>query len=68
MPRARIEAVRPGLLVLPGLAPGDTAPARRLQGLRRRLFAWMQRRSAQAAEFFRMPERRVIVLATQIEL
>jgi KUP system potassium uptake protein len=38
------------------------------EGLRRRIFAWMQRRSAQAAEFFRMPERRVIVLATQVEL
>lgn len=38
------------------------------EGLRRRLFAWMQRRSTQAAEFFRMPERRVIVLATQVEL
>jgi len=38
------------------------------QGLRLRIFAWMQRRSTQAAEFFRMPERRVIVLATQVEL
>jgi KUP system potassium uptake protein len=38
------------------------------EGLRRRLFAWMQRRSTQAMEFFRMPERRVIVLATQVEL
>jgi KUP system potassium uptake protein len=38
------------------------------EGMRRRLFAWMQRRSTQAAEFFRMPEKRVIVLATQIEL
>ena len=38
------------------------------EGLRRRLFAWMQRRSTQASEFFRMPERRVIVLATQVEL
>jgi KUP system potassium uptake protein len=37
-------------------------------GLRRRLFAWMQRRSTQAAEFFRMPDKRVIVLATQVEL
>ena len=37
-------------------------------GMRRRLFAWMQRRSTQAAEFFRMPEKRVIVLATQVEL
>jgi K+ transporter len=37
-------------------------------GLRLRLFAWMQRRSTQAAEFFRMPERRVVVLATQVEL
>jgi len=38
------------------------------EGLRRRLFAWMQRSSTQAVEFFRMPERRVIVLATQVEL
>jgi KUP system potassium uptake protein len=38
------------------------------EGLRRRLFAIMQRSSAQAVEFFRMPERRVIVLATQVEL
>jgi KUP system potassium uptake protein len=38
------------------------------EGVRRRMFAWMQRSSAQAAEFFRMPERRVIVLATQVEL
>jgi KUP system potassium uptake protein len=38
------------------------------EGVRRRLFAWMQRSSAGAAEFFRMPERRVIVLATQVEL
>jgi KUP system potassium uptake protein len=37
-------------------------------GLRRWLFAWMQRSSTQAVEFFRMPERRVIVLATQVEL
>jgi KUP system potassium uptake protein len=37
-------------------------------GLRRRLFAWMQRRSTQAAEFFRMPDKRVIVLMTQVEL
>ena len=38
------------------------------EGVRRRLFAVMQRSSAQAVEFFRMPERRVIVLATQVEL
>ncbi len=38
------------------------------EGLRRRMFAWMQRRSTQASEFFRMPERRVVVLATQVEL
>jgi KUP system potassium uptake protein len=37
-------------------------------GFRRRLFAWMQRRSTQAVDFFRMPDRRVIVLATQVEL
>jgi KUP system potassium uptake protein len=38
------------------------------EGMRRRLFAWMQRRSTQAAEFFRMPDKGVIVLATQVEL
>jgi KUP system potassium uptake protein len=38
------------------------------EGLRRRAFAWMQRRSTQAMEFFRMPDKRVIVLATQVEL
>jgi KUP system potassium uptake protein len=38
------------------------------EGIRRRLFAWMQRSNTQAVEFFRMPERRVIVLATQVEL
>jgi KUP system potassium uptake protein len=37
-------------------------------GFRRRLFAKMQRRSAQAAEFFRMPARRVVVLATTVEI
>jgi KUP system potassium uptake protein len=37
-------------------------------GVLLRLFAWMQRRSTQASEFFRMPERRVIALITQIEL
>jgi KUP system potassium uptake protein len=36
--------------------------------LRFRLFAYMQRRSAQAAEFFRMPTHGVMVLATDIEL
>jgi KUP system potassium uptake protein len=36
--------------------------------LKYRLFAWMQRRSAQAAEFFRMPTHGVMVLATDIEL
>ena len=38
------------------------------EGLRRRVFAWMQRRSTQAMDFFRMPERHVIVLATLVEL
>ncbi len=38
------------------------------EGILLRLFAWMQRRSAQASEFFRMPERRTIALITQIEL
>jgi len=39
-----------------------------LEGLKTRAFAFLQRRSAQAAEFFRMPTRGVIVLATDIEL
>lgn len=39
-----------------------------LADLKFRLFAYMQRRSAQAAEFFRMPTHGVIVLATDIEL
>ena len=38
------------------------------EGLRRRVFAWMQRRSTQAVDFFRMPDKRVIILATQVEL
>ena len=39
-----------------------------LENIRYQLFAWMQRRSAQAAEFFRMPTHGVMVLATDIEL
>ncbi len=45
------------------------ARARRgIAGMEMRLFAYMQRRSAQAAEFFRMPTRRVVVLATEVEI
>jgi KUP system potassium uptake protein len=43
-------------------------PQRGLRGLKARIFAQLQRRSAQAAEFFRMPTKRVVVLATEIEL
>jgi len=39
-----------------------------LAGLKSRAFAFLQRRSAQAAEFFRMPTRGVVVLATDIEV
>jgi KUP system potassium uptake protein len=39
-----------------------------LRGLKSQAFAYLQRRSAQAAEFFRMPTRRVVVLATEIEI
>jgi KUP system potassium uptake protein len=39
-----------------------------IPGLKSRAFAFLQRRSAQAAEFFRMPTRGVIVLATDIEV
>jgi KUP system potassium uptake protein len=38
------------------------------KGLQRRLFARMQRHSTQAAEFFRMPFRGVIVLNTAVEI
>ncbi|MFO1426833.1 MAG: KUP/HAK/KT family potassium transporter [Steroidobacteraceae bacterium] len=37
-------------------------------GLKMRAFAWLQRRSAQATDFFRMPTRGVVVLATDVEL
>jgi KUP system potassium uptake protein len=39
-----------------------------LHGLRRRLFARMQQYSTQAAEFFRMPFRDVVVLNTAVEI
>jgi KUP system potassium uptake protein len=39
-----------------------------LAGIKSRAFAFLQRRSAQAAEFFRMPTRGVVVLATDIEI
>ncbi|MGC4030103.1 MAG: KUP/HAK/KT family potassium transporter [Steroidobacteraceae bacterium] len=38
------------------------------RGLRTALFARLQRRSAQAAEFFHMPAERVVVLATEVPL
>ena len=37
-------------------------------GLKSAAFAYLQRRGAQAAEFFRMPTRRVVVLATEVEI
>jgi KUP system potassium uptake protein len=43
-------------------------PRSGLRGLEARVFAYLQRRSAQAAEFFRMPTKRVVVLATEIDL
>src|SRR5437660_1090339 len=39
-----------------------------LRGLQRRLFARMQQYSTQAAEFFRMPFRDVVVLNTAVEI
>ena len=36
-----------------------------LAGVKSQVFAYLQRRSAQAAEFFRMPTKRVVVLATR---
>ena len=39
-----------------------------LKGMQRRLFARMQQHSTQAAEFFRMPFRGVVVLNTAVEI
>jgi KUP system potassium uptake protein len=39
-----------------------------LKGLQRRLFARMQRHSSQAAEYFRMPYKGVVVLNTAVEI
>ena len=39
-----------------------------IKGMQRRLFARMQRHSTQAAEFFRMPFRGVVVLNTAVEI
>ncbi len=41
---------------------------RRSQRWQRRLFAWLQRRSVGAAEFFGMPLRRVVILSTVVEI
>jgi len=38
------------------------------QGLKRRVFARMQRRSASSAEFFRMPAKDVMILNTVVEI
>ncbi len=38
------------------------------QGLKRRLFARMQRRSASSAEFFRMPVRDIVIFNTVVEI
>ncbi|HUQ52188.1 MAG TPA: hypothetical protein VM692_08190, partial [Gammaproteobacteria bacterium] len=43
-------------------------PRSGLSGLKSQVFAYLQRRSAQAAEFFRMPTKRVVVLATEIDI
>jgi len=43
-------------------------PRRGLAGVKSQVFAYLQRRSAQAAEFFRMPTKRVVVLATEIDI
>jgi KUP system potassium uptake protein len=43
-------------------------PRSGLAGLKAEAFAYLQRRSTQAAEFFRMPTKRVVMLATEIEL
>jgi KUP system potassium uptake protein len=45
-----------------------SVPRPGIAGIKSSVFAYLQRRSAQAAEFFRMPTKRVVVLATEIEL
>ncbi len=37
-------------------------------GLKSQVFAYLQRRSTQAAEFFRMPTKRVVMIATEIDI
>ncbi len=39
-----------------------------IAGIESRVFAYLQRRSAQAAEFFRMPAKHVVVLASDVEI
>lgn len=41
---------------------------RRARLWQRELFAWLQRRSTGAAEFFGMPLRRVVIVSTVIEI
>ena len=43
-------------------------PRSGLAGLKSEVFAYLQRRSTQAAEFFRMPTKRVVMLATEIDI
>jgi KUP system potassium uptake protein len=43
-------------------------PRSGLAGLKTEVFAYLQRRSTQAAEFFRMPTKRVVMLATEIDI
>jgi KUP system potassium uptake protein len=43
-------------------------PRSGIAGIKSEVFAYLQRRSAQAAEFFRMPTKRVVVLATEIDI
>jgi KUP system potassium uptake protein len=43
-------------------------PRTGLAGLKAEAFAYLQRRSTQAAEFFRMPTKRVVMLATEIDI
>ena len=69
------QARRQGLRVFPedssfflGWHLVRARPRPGIPGVKSRAFAFLQRRSAQAAEFFRMPTRGVVVLATDIEI
>jgi dihydrofolate reductase len=66
----RFKAITLGKSVLMGRKTFESIgkPLPGLRGVQRRLFARMQQYSTQAAEFFRMPFRDVVILNTAVEI